>query len=127
MPTTASGRAPDVRAISSDSTWRSAAWTVVGERDRADVHAEALDHPAVADEGELRAAAAGVEHGQGGGGEPELMGGGGEGEPRLVLRGQDLDLHLTLLARRVDQLGGVGRDPQPGRADDRDLGRAEPA
>src|SRR6185503_15266281 len=78
---------------------------------------------APAAERELRAAAAGVE-------DDEPLGRATETEPghrgevreaRLLLAGNDLDLHTAALANRVHERLRVGRDAQSGSADCGDL------
>jgi hypothetical protein len=75
-------------------------------------------------EGELRAAAAGVEDHERAAIQPEPGAGGDEGQPGLLVAGDDLDGHTALRAHGVDDLRAVGCDAQARGADGGDRAHA---
>ena len=76
-------------------------------------------------EGELRAAAAGVEDQQRALVQPEPGAGGDEGQPGLLVARDDLDGHAALRAHGVDDLRAVRCDAQAGGADGGDRAHTE--
>ena len=83
----------------------------------ADIDAEALVDGGVVPEGELRAAAAGVEDDHATPLEPEPGPCGDEGKPRLLVARDDLDGRAAARLDGSDDLRAVGRHAQAGRAD----------
>ena len=104
-PSSARGRRRSRRARRGSGLGRDDAVEAVplGVAHRADVHAEPLVDPAAAAEGELRAAAAGVEHDERAPRETEPGPHREVGEPPLLLAGDDLDLDAGAVLHRVDE------------------------
>ena len=96
----------------------------LGDRHRAEVEAEALLHAAVLAEGELGAAAAGLEHADPPRAEVQRLGGREVGEPSLLLARDHLDVDARALADGIEELVRVRGLAQARRADHRDLLRA---
>ena len=90
----------------------------------ADVDAEALLHPPGAAEGELAAAAAGIEDDERPCAHVERGRGSEVREPRLLLAGDDLDADAAAVPHGLDELSRVPGEPHSGGRNSRDLGCA---
>ena len=138
MPTSASGRGTAVEPLQVGADRREGVGQhllgdgaveaePLGEACCADVDAEALVDAIAVAEGELRAAAARVEHHERGVREPEGALHRDVGEPAFLLAGDDLDADPGALLDRVQEGCAVGGDAEPGCSDGGDRDRPAPA